>query len=60
MLRGASQAFRQLTHIKLIHLVLQRTERNTQILSRAGHVPAALFERTKDEVAFEGVRGFFE
>ena len=52
--------FGELTHVELVHLVLQRAQRNSQVLSRAGHVPAALLQRAQDEVALEGIGGFLE
>ena len=57
---GAAQSLRELSHVELVHLVLQRAQRNAEVLGRAGHVPAALLERAQDEVALEGVRRLLE
>src|SRR6476660_2168909 len=49
----AAKTLCDLTDIELIHLVLERTQRDAQVLRRAGHVPGALFERSNNEVALE-------
>ena len=57
---GAAQTFRELTNLKLIHLVLQCTQGNSKVFRRRRDVPAALFERAKNEIALERVRGLLE
>src|ERR1700674_4885997 len=44
------QALGQLTHVELVHLIFQGTQRNSKILCGPSHVPSALFERSKNEV----------
>ena len=51
----AAQPSRELPHVELVHLVLQRAQRNSKVLGGAGDVPAALLERSQDEVALERV-----
>jgi hypothetical protein len=44
-----------LSHVELVHLVLQRAQGNSKVLGRCRHVPAALLERAQDEVPLERV-----
>src|SRR2546428_831649 len=59
-LLGAAQPLRELADVELVHLVFQRAQRNPQILSRRRDGPPTLFERSKNEIALEGVRSVFE
>ena len=54
-LSSAAQSFRKLTHVELVHLVLQRTQRDSKVLRRPSDVPAAFLERAKNEVPLERV-----
>src|SRR5947207_10474828 len=57
---SASQTLGQLTHVELVHLIFQGTQRNSKILCGRSDVPSALFECTKNEVPLERVGGFLE
>src|SRR5215471_13698861 len=57
---GAAQTFRELTNLKLIHLVLQCTQGNSKVFRRRRDVPAAFLERAKNEVALERVCRFLK
>src|SRR5262245_60418742 len=49
-----------LAYLELVHLVLERAQRNAQILRRSCDVPAAFLERSQDEIALERVRRILE
>src|SRR5262249_6624534 len=56
----AANTLRELAHLELVHLVLQRAERDAEVFGGSGDVAAAFFDRPQDEVALEGIGRFLE
>src|SRR4029078_277943 len=55
---GAAKTLGDLTHVKLVHLVLQSAKRDAKVFGRPGDIPPALLQAPENEVALEGVGGF--
>src|SRR5262245_4925068 len=57
---SAPDAAGKLPHIKLVHLVFQGAQRNSQVFSRSGDIPSAFLEGTEEKIPLERVCGFLE